>query len=174
MELNPFFALLLITILAFIVPLLANRLRSIRLPIVVSEIFAGILIGKSGLNLIEPSIILTFLAEFGFAFLMFLSGLELDFDLMLSSSHKRSKEAPWSQPMQLGGLLLFGALLLALLGALGLKHFGVIEDPILMALILSTTFLGVFVPVLKERDLLGSRFGQYIYWVQHQSLISPR
>jgi CPA2 family monovalent cation:H+ antiporter-2 len=68
----PFLSLLLITGLAAFVPLLASRLR---LPIVVGEILAGIIVGRSGLNLIEPSPALDFLATFGFTYLMFLSGI---------------------------------------------------------------------------------------------------
>ena len=86
MESTPFIPLLLITGLALIVPILANRLRRFFIPIVVGEIFAGIVIGHSGFNLVEPSATLTFLAEFGFAYLMFLSGLEVDFDLLLALS----------------------------------------------------------------------------------------
>ncbi len=37
---------------------------------------------------------------------------------------------------------------------------GLVDSPLLMGLILSTTSLGVVVPVLKERKLLGSEFGQ--------------
>ncbi len=72
MEHNPFIALLLITGLALVVPILASRVRRISLPIVVGEILAGIVVGRSGLNLIEASPILDFLAEFGFTYLMFL------------------------------------------------------------------------------------------------------
>jgi Kef-type K+ transport system membrane component KefB len=39
---------------------------------------------------------------------------------------------------------------------------GATNNPILLGLILSTTSLGVVVPVLKERELTGGRFGQYI------------
>ena len=67
MEHNPFTALLLITGLALAVPIIASRIRRVTLPIVVGEILAGIIIGRSGLNLIEPSPTLDFLAEFGFA-----------------------------------------------------------------------------------------------------------
>jgi len=78
MENEVLVALLLITGLAAVVPILSKKLDRFGIPIVVYEIIAGIIIGTSWLNLIEPSTILTFLAEFGFAFLMFLSGLELD------------------------------------------------------------------------------------------------
>ncbi|MGD8856493.1 MAG: cation:proton antiporter, partial [Chloroflexota bacterium] len=78
METDILSALLIITGLAAMIPVLSNRLERIGIPIVVYEIVAGMIVGVSGFNLIEPSPVLTFLAEFGFAYLMFLSGLELD------------------------------------------------------------------------------------------------
>jgi Kef-type K+ transport system membrane component KefB/Trk K+ transport system NAD-binding subunit len=160
MEHNPFLPLLLITILAFVVPLLANRMRRLSLPIVVGEIMAGILIGRSGLNLVEPSATLDFLAEFGFAFLMFLSGLEIDVNLLRSSGVEGGKGASWKRPVPLALLIFGGTLGLGLLVSWGLAQAGMVENPVLLGLILSTTSLGVVVPVLKERNLLGSDFGQ--------------
>ena len=61
----PFISLLLITALAAFVPLLASRFRKFRVPIVVGEILAGMIVGKSGLDLIQPSPALEFLTIFG-------------------------------------------------------------------------------------------------------------
>lgn len=161
MEHSPFLALLLITALAAVIPILANRLKRIQIPIVVLEIFAGIIIGHSGFNWVEPSSTLTFLAEFGFAYLMFLSGLEVDFNLLLPDSG-RSKKEFWKGPMPQALLMLAGTIGLALGAALLLERMDIVDSPILVALILSTTSLGVVVPVLKERGLLGSRYGQFM------------
>jgi Kef-type K+ transport system membrane component KefB/Trk K+ transport system NAD-binding subunit len=161
-EHSPFLALLLITSLAFIVPLMASRFRRVRLPIVVGEILAGIVIGRSGFNLVEPSPTLGFLAEFGFAYLMFLSGLEVDFNLLIPSGRVSNQNSRWKNPLTIASLLLAGTISLALLGTFGLERAGILQNPILMALILSTTSLGVVVPVLKEQEILGSRFGQAI------------
>ena len=75
-----FAPLLIVIALAFIVPLLLIRFKRLRLPIVVGEILAGIVIVRSGFGWVthgEP--LLTLLAEFGFVFLMFLAGSEIDF-----------------------------------------------------------------------------------------------
>jgi Kef-type K+ transport system membrane component KefB/Trk K+ transport system NAD-binding subunit len=159
-EHSPFITLLLITGLAFIVPLMASRFRRIRLPIVVGEILAGIVIGRSGFNLVESSPTLGFLAEFGFAYLMFLSGLEVDFNLLIPSGQRRDQKSRWKNPLTIASLLLAGTISLAILGTFGLERAGILQNPLLMALILSTTSLGVVVPVLKEQEILGSRFGQ--------------
>jgi CPA2 family monovalent cation:H+ antiporter-2 len=88
-ESSPFLSLLLITGLAAFVPLFATGLRRLRMPIVVGEILAGMVVGQSGLDFIESSPTLDFLALFGFAYLMFLSGLEVDFGAITSRSDER-------------------------------------------------------------------------------------
>jgi Kef-type K+ transport system membrane component KefB/Trk K+ transport system NAD-binding subunit len=161
MEHSPFLALLLITSLALLVPVLASRFRRIRLPIVVGEIIAGIIIGQSGFNLVEPSPTLVFLAEFGFAYLMFLSGLEIDFNILMSQTRDTERRA-FSQPLPIALLIFLGTLVLALLGGVGLSKLGIVQNPFIVGLILSTTSLGVVVPVLKEQNLLGSLYGQHL------------
>lgn len=46
---SAFGPLLLLTLLAVLVPVVVNHFRAARLPIVVGEILAGIVIGRSGL-----------------------------------------------------------------------------------------------------------------------------
>ena len=75
-----FTPLLIVISLAFIVPLLLTRFRRLRLPIVVGEILAGIVVGRSGFGWVShEDELLSLLAEFGFVFLMFLAGMEIDF-----------------------------------------------------------------------------------------------
>jgi CPA2 family monovalent cation:H+ antiporter-2 len=155
----PFLSLLLITALAAFVPLLASRLRRLRVPIVVGEILAGIIVGQSGLNLIEPSPALDFLATFGFTYLMFLSGLEVDFAALLALRNRVN--GGWlTNPLILGLAVFVVTVAGGLVVALGLTRVGLIQNPLIMALILSTTSLGIVVPVLKERSLTGSQYGQ--------------
>jgi Kef-type K+ transport system membrane component KefB/Trk K+ transport system NAD-binding subunit len=162
MESEVLVALLMITGLAAVIPILADRLDRFGIPIVVYEIVAGMILGISGFNLIEPSTILTFLAEFGFAYLMFLSGLELDFRLLNPSHLAVGKKSRWTQALPLGILIFLATLLLAFAATSLFAPEGASSNPLLLGLILSTTSLGVVVPVLKERDLTGTRFGQYL------------
>lgn len=157
---NPFIALLLITALALVVPILATRLKRVAIPIVVGEILAGIVIGRSGLDLVENSPTLAFLAEFGFAYLMFLSGLEVDFELLFP--RKTEAQDRRVAPLPSALIILAGTIGLAVSIALLITRIVTVESPLLLGLILSTTSLGVVVPVLKERDLLGSEYGQYL------------
>jgi Kef-type K+ transport system membrane component KefB len=161
----PLVPLLLVTGLAVAVPLIAARFRRIRIPVVVLEILAGIIIGRSGFDIVGTTPTLTFLAEFGFAFLMFLAGLEVDFSLILPRREERETEEEVSEPFYrnvtfLGAAVLALTILLAGLASLGLVALDVTRSAPLMGLILSTTSMGIVVPVLKERDMLVSEFGQ--------------
>jgi Kef-type K+ transport system membrane component KefB/Trk K+ transport system NAD-binding subunit len=154
-----FIPLLLVVVLAFFVPVLLARFR--RIPVVVGEIVAGIIVGPSLLGLVhgdEPT--LELLAEIGFAFLMFLSGLEIDFSVLFAATRRTEKNGP--NPILLAGLSFVLALILALIVGFALTSGGYIRDPWMMTLILSTTSLGIVVPVLKERRLISSRIGQTI------------
>ena len=70
--------LILITLGAIVMPGVA---RTLAVPVAVAEILYGLLLGGSGLGII-PNVddpFLTFLSEVGFAFFLFLAGLEIDF-----------------------------------------------------------------------------------------------
>jgi Kef-type K+ transport system membrane component KefB/Trk K+ transport system NAD-binding subunit len=156
-----FQSLLLLTLLAVAVPLVVRRIGSVvRLPIVVGEIIAGILVGRSGLKLVHETPSITFLADFGFIFLMFLSGLELDFAGSRGPTLRREKRPRWQEPAWLGSLNFSLTLLLAMALGFLLWEAGMTRNPILLGLILSTTSLGIVTPVLKERQLIGSPYGQ--------------
>jgi Kef-type K+ transport system membrane component KefB/Trk K+ transport system NAD-binding subunit len=152
-----FFPLLLVIGLAFIIPLLLSRFKTV--PVVVGEIIAGIIIGKSGLNLVHSEITLELIAEIGFAFLMFLSGLEIDFSLLFPRSPAADRK---KNPIRIALLNFAITLTCALIIGLLLVQAGFVSDPWIMALILSTTSLGIVVPVLKERELATSKFGQVL------------
>ena len=150
---------LLIIELAAVIPVLAKHLKRYGVRIVVDEIIAGTIFGASGLHLIEPSPILSFLAEFGFAYLKFLSGLELDRRLQSNALHHSSRRSRWTEALPLGILIFLGTLLLAPWAAALLAPPGTDSKPLLLGLILSTASLRVVVPVLKERDLTGTVYG---------------
>jgi len=162
MEETSFLPLLFIVVLSFAVPMLLSRFKRLRLPIVVGEILAGIIVGRSGLNLIPPDDpILELLAEFGFVFLMFLSGLEIDFSNIGSVNRgSRFSRADLFQPVPLALITFSLTLLLSMVTSFSMSSLGLVRNPWMMMLILSTTSLGVVLPVLKERGLAAGRFGQ--------------
>lgn len=161
-ESHSFVPLLIVVALAFFVPLVLTRFRRLRLPVVVGEILAGIVVGDSGLQLVGHDSMLDVLSLLGFAYLMFLSGLEIDFDVVVPrpGAWQGSWKERLGSPVVLG-LVVFGlTLALALPAGWLLQTLGMSAGPWLMALILSTTSLGVVVPVLKERGILGTAYGQ--------------
>ena len=163
-ETRSFAPLLLVVFLAFLVPIVLSHFKKLRLPIVVGEILAGILIGRSGFGWVEnhdPA--LDLLAEFGFVFLMFLSGMEIDFS-SLGFGRPKTPDANVKKrqisPLAIGGLSFGLTLVFSCAVGYSLFHLGYVSDVWMMALILSTTSLGVVVPVLKERGLSAGRYGQ--------------
>ena len=161
-ESHSFVPLLIVVVLAFVVPLLLSRFKRLSIPVVVGEILAGVIIGDSGLGLVGHDPILEILSLLGFAYLMFLSGLEVDFEAVLPrpGMWQGSWKERLGNPLGLGILVFALTVVLALFAGWGLHELDRADDPWLMALILATTSLGVVVPVLKERDLLGHTYGQ--------------
>lgn len=155
-----FIPLLIIAILAFIVPMVATRLQKVRVPIVVGEIIAGIIFGKSGLDLIHSTPIVSFLAEFGFAFLMFLSGLEMDFEELARIRSKYQSAPLLKRPIQLSSLSFILTLVLSLGFGWSFTYYGLSSNTFIMGLVLCTTSLGIVVPILKEFKVTDTSYGQ--------------
>ncbi len=152
-----FVPLLLVIALAFFIPILLSRFRS--LPVVVGEILAGVLIGPSVFRLLEHSPTLDFLGDIGLAFLMFLAGMEIDLGTILP----QKTETPRPNYLRQAGIVYFFTLVLALPGAYLLQGIGLQAHPLLLVFVLSATSLGVLLPILKERDLLPRPFGQMVF-----------
>ncbi len=159
-----FIPLLVVLGLSFLVPIALSRVKRIFIPIVIGEIAAGMVIGPSGFGIVEESTVLRILSELGFAFLMFLCGLEIDFGGVLESGER--KGALWkrwvSNHLVLGVVTFVLTLVLAACCAFLLARLDPMVDPWILSLILATTSLGVVAPVLKERGFMNERFGQLV------------
>src|SRR6476620_5061562 len=83
-------SLLIVILVAFMTPIILHKFKLNIIPVVVAEILMGLIIGKSGLNLVETDMWLETLSSLGFIFLMFLRGLEIDFTVF-SGNKKRVK-----------------------------------------------------------------------------------
>lgn len=157
--------LLIVLLLAFVVPILLARARGV--PVVVGEIVAGVLVGGSVLGLVEEDMIIALMGDIGLAFLMFLAGLEIDFELLfpggVSRGEKGAEEKAGGSPLALAFVIYILTLGLAGLGAWILTWLGLEGNAWLLAFILSATSLGVLLPVLKERGLTRTPFGQVVF-----------
>jgi Kef-type K+ transport system membrane component KefB len=142
--------LLIVVAVAFAAPLLLGFFPGVKLPSVVLEILAGIVIGPSVLGIVQVDEAVSVIALLGLAFLLFLAGLEIDFDRLRGQVLRLTL---------MGFAISFG---IAVVVALALKATGLIETPLLIAIILCATSLGVLIPVLKDAGEISSTFGQLI------------
>jgi Kef-type K+ transport system membrane component KefB len=142
--------LLVVSVVAFAAPFLLGLFPSVRLPSVVLEIVAGIVVGPSVLGLAEDDQAVSVVALLGLTFVLFLAGLEIDL---------RKLRGPVARVSALGFVLSFA---IAVVVALGLSGAGLADTPLLVAVILCATSLGVLVPVLKDAGQIATTFGQLI------------
>lgn len=158
-------SLVIVILAAFITPILLHRLKLNMIPVVVAEIIVGLIIGQSGFDLVEQGSWLEILSTLGFIFLMFLSGLEIDFSIFARRKKKAKPEnrgtgAP--NPVILACIVFSGIFVLSL----GLSYLfvlgGFIDNAFLMTLIISTISLGVVVPTLKDAQMMKTTIGQTI------------
>ena len=140
--------LFLVVLVGAAAPLALGFAPRLRLPSVVLELVAGIVLGPAVLGWLEVDLPVQVLSLIGLAFLLFLSGLEIDV-------------------RRLKGALLRGAVLgylvtLALGVPIGLTldAAGWVSTPVLVVIALSATSLGLVVPVLKDAGQSDSRVGQ--------------
>ncbi len=151
----------LIVILSFLIPVATVKLFKGIIPSVAFEILTGFIIGKSGLNLIDPnSEILSFLSLFGLAFLMFLGGLESDIDIKkhISKDFLRS-------PLFIAILIFILTLILSwVFSYMLIELFNCSKSVFYLTLIFSTTSVAIVFPTLKSREDLKLAYKQTILY----------
>ncbi|HDG2897099.1 TPA: monovalent cation:proton antiporter family protein [Staphylococcus aureus] len=164
-----FLSLVIVVLAAFLTPIIVNRLNINFLPVVVAEILMGIVIGNSFLNIVERDSILNILSTLGFIFLMFLSGLEIDFKAF--KKDKRARQGQNDDESSIPGhlnlaLTVFAfIMIISILLAYVFKWLGLVDDVLLMVIIISTISLGVVVPTLKGMNIMRTTIGQFILLV---------
>lgn len=153
------FSLMLVVGIAFLIPILLQRFQLKFIPVVVAEILAGIIIGKSGFNLIHEDPWLELLSMLGLIYLMFLSGLEIDFTAFGKKKKTDSKKV---NPFFISSIIFTLMLALSFGLAMVMERMNLVDEPFLMAIVLATVSLGVVVPVLKEKKIINTELGQTI------------
>jgi Kef-type K+ transport system membrane component KefB len=139
----------LVSLLALLAPLIV---RLIRLPVpdIVMQILLGIIVGPQVLgwaHIDEPVRVLSLI---GLSFLLFLGGLELDFSRLRGRTLRTAASA----------FVLSFVLALALGGILGAA--GLVKSPLLIAVILSATSVGIVIPILIDSGELDSPLGRLV------------
>lgn len=160
-------SLMIVIIVALLTPILLHRLKLNVIPVVVAEILMGLIIGKSGFNLVSEDMWLETLSTLGFIFLMFLSGLEIDFSAF--SNKKKREQLPSGKlepnSFRTSMLIFVGIFILSVLLSYFFVLAGFVESVFLMTIIIATISLGVVVPTLKEANIMKSAIGQIILLV---------
>jgi Kef-type K+ transport system membrane component KefB len=141
--------LLVVSLVAALAPLVAGLLQSLRVPQVVLLILGGILVGPDVLGWGEPDSIVL-ISNVGLGFLFLLAGYELELKLFRQRPGRLAISA-W---------LVTVAVALAVTGVLA--AIGFVRAFVPIAIGLTTTALGTLLPILRDNDMLGGRFGSYI------------
>lgn len=136
--------LLLVFILlgAFMVPFIT---RKIQMPNAAGEIIYGLLIGFFVIKNRETSHLIEFLGELGFILLMYLAGMEIDFNRLRNT---RKKEI---------GVYISMYFLMFAISIIAVK---ILNLPSIFIIVLVTTAVGLLFPVLKDADILHTETGQ--------------
>jgi Kef-type K+ transport system membrane component KefB len=142
--------LLIVVAVGFAAPFALGLNPRLRLPAVVVEIIGGILVGPAGFGWVEVDQSVDVLATLGLAFLLFLAGLEIDFDRLRG---RLLRLAAGSYAVSFS---------ISVVVALALKAAGLVQTPFLIAIILCATSLGVIIPVLKDSNQIATKFGQLV------------
>jgi Kef-type K+ transport system membrane component KefB len=129
-----YISLIIIFVAVTIIPTVAKKLR---LPVIVAEIIFGIIIGRSLLNIVPDHQAIDFFSSFGLTFLMFLAGLEIDFNEVKRNIIRTIVITAFS----IGLPFYVGFRLAAVIG---------FDYPFLLGTILSTTSLGLILPLARE------------------------
>jgi Kef-type K+ transport system membrane component KefB len=137
-------ALLLLSICAgaFLMPFICKRLA---MPSPVGEIIYGLCLGLFFKEAFHQTTIITFLGELGFILLMYLAGLEINFEKIKITPKKEL-------------FLYILMVIIVVLFSVGTTVF--LQQAPIYALLYLTTAVGLLFPVLKETGALGSDTGQ--------------
>src|SRR3954454_9907799 len=143
-----FFAIVVVA--AFAAILVAVVPKRLAPPVVVLELFVGILIGPEVFGLAHIDDFIEFFSNLGLGMLFYFAGYEIDF--------QRIKGRPlelgaWAWVISVG--LAFG------LGGI-LYGLGVIVSPLYTGAAMATTAIGTLIPILRDSGELKTRFGTYL------------
>jgi Kef-type K+ transport system membrane component KefB len=119
-------------------------------PVVVVELFVGIMVGPEVLDLAKTDEFIDFFSNLGLGMLFFFAGYEIDFERIKG------------RPLRLGawGWVLSVALAYGLGGILAAA--GVIVSFLYTGSAMATTAIGTLIPILRDNGELKTKFGTYL------------
>ncbi|PIE03707.1 MAG: hypothetical protein CSA81_01040 [Acidobacteria bacterium] len=134
--------LVLVTMGAFIIPFITKRFH---MPNAAGELIYGLIVGYLLIDNVHLPHSISFLGELGFILLMYLAGLEIDFNRIRQTSRKDI-------------VIYFSMYLVIAIVSVFLTMLSGL--PIIFSLIFLTTAVGLLFPVLKDAEILHSASGQ--------------
>ncbi|RDB60887.1 sodium:proton exchanger [Gordonibacter sp. 28C] len=144
-------SLAIIALVAAACPILARLIPGKLVPETVFLLIAGAVLGPNLVGAIELTESVGLLSDLGLAFLFLLAGYEINPKSLTGSQGKRGL-ATWAVSIVLAFLFVHFA------GRL----FDNELESVAVAIALTTTALGTLMPILKERELMGTRVGESI------------
>ncbi|ATG91011.1 cation:proton antiporter [Methylomonas koyamae] len=143
--------LFVLAMAALAAPLLTRMPTSFRMPVVVAELLIGMFIGPHVFDWLQPDGLVGMLGELGLTFLLFMVGLEINFNEIQG------------KPLTLAVGGWFLSFTVAMFCMYFVHAIGLIQaPPILAAIALSTTAVGVLAPILRDEGIIGTDFGKLL------------
>jgi Kef-type K+ transport system membrane component KefB len=140
-----FGSLALISAVAVLGPLLALPARW-HLPVLVGELSAGVLLGRTGFGVLHPQdVSFTLLANIGFALVMFVAG-----------THVPVRDPRLAGALRTGGLRVLGVAAFAVPVALAIAHVFGTGHPALYSVLLASSSAALVLPIVDSLGLGGA------------------
>jgi len=141
--------LLVVAIVSALAPFIVALFGRLRLPQVVVLIVGGVLVGPDVFGWADPASV-ALLADVGLGFLFLMAGYELELSLFAQHVGRRAVVA-W---------FVTAGIAVVVTGILA--YIGFVHAFVPVALGLTTTAFGALLPILRDNDMLGGRFGTFI------------
>jgi Kef-type K+ transport system membrane component KefB len=140
----------IVAVIAFTAPLIRAMFPQILVPAMVLEILGGIIVGPHGIGIAEPTEPVEVFSTIGLACLLFLAGREIQVERLRGVLLKNS----------LVGFAI--SFVLAFVVGTLLHEVGLIETPLLVAIVLVATSLSIIIVPLKDARETDTDWGQQL------------
>jgi Kef-type K+ transport system membrane component KefB len=119
-------------------------------PVVVLELFLGILVGPHVFDIARVDEFTEFFSNLGLGMLFYFAGYEIDFERIRG------------RPLRLGAWGWIFSIVLAHAIGVGLEVTGIVLSALYVGSALATTAIGTLIPILRDNDELQTNFGTYL------------
>ena len=150
MHSNELLNLTLVLIAGLVAPMIHYGVRRTKVPAVVIEIVIGMIIGPDVLGWVKADDTVKVVSTIGLSVLLYLAGHEIDIHSLRGRVGRQAL-------IGFGGTLILAYTVGTLLDVTGVVH-----EPLLIAVILTATSLGIVAPVLKDTMQSATPIGQFV------------